>query len=62
MTCQRDYDMTPSLVGLPVTRGQDGYHASNGTDLLVSLMRVSLGLRVSQGAEMRWDSALILIV
>lgn len=33
-----DYDKTSGLVGLPLTRGQDGYHASVGTDLLGGLM------------------------
>lgn len=33
-----DYDMTSSLVELPLTRGQNGYHALDGTDFLVGLM------------------------
>ena len=54
--------MISSLVELPLTRGQDGYHASNGAEFAGGSVWVSLGMRVSQGLRTRWDIALTLVV
>lgn len=44
-----------SFPGVPLTRGQDGYHARMGRNCGSDC--VSVGIKGSQGLGTRWDTA-----